>query len=367
MKLMMRWMWLVLLVVFIAPVAAQPAPQVERAAQALEWVRTQQNADGSFNGFGLGSTADALIAIGSSWITSEDPLIQQGHTFIDANSAEIAAEPGVAAKYVIALLLTGGDPRAVNGTNLVDVLRNSYNAETNVYGNDVTVHSLAMLALVAAGEPVPDAAVTALQAFQLDDGSWSFSGDRTPDSGDTNTTALAIQALIAARGPAQPALDQAFAYLKTQQNVDGGFPYSQSSEFGTASDANSTALVLQAIAAAGQPFYAEPWADVNGNPMQVLVDLQTPSGAFGYTAELPEANAFATYQAIPAILLKPWPLAPVTPPTAAPEAPEEPTAPAPEVPVALPDTGAPAPLYMPVLLALGLGLFLIGLRTRHIA
>ena len=77
--------------------------------------------------------------------------------------------------------------------------------------------------------------------------------------------------LFAAGQRNTPAVERAVAYLVTQRNADGGFPYSQASEYGTASDANSTALVIQAIVAAGGNPTAGPWADVNGNPVAALL------------------------------------------------------------------------------------------------
>src|SRR6476646_3269113 len=43
--------------------AAQPNTHGEEAQKALNWMRTQQQPDGSFAGFGAASTEDALLAI----------------------------------------------------------------------------------------------------------------------------------------------------------------------------------------------------------------------------------------------------------------------------------------------------------------
>src|SRR3712207_8852078 len=53
------------------------------------------------------------------------------------------------------------------------------------------------------------------------------------------------------RSSTSEAKTRAVNYLRTQQNADGGFPFSQTSQFGNASDANSTAVSIQAIVATG--------------------------------------------------------------------------------------------------------------------
>lgn len=369
-RLMMVFALLALVFVAVPVRAQSPEP----AQQAAAWIRTQQQPDGSFAGFGISATADALYALAAAGIKVDDVAVggKNAQAFIEANVAEIAKKPGIAAKFVLAELLTGHNPRSVAGTDLVAVVKNSYNSTTGVYGPDVTSHALALLALVAAGETMPSKAIDAGMTFQLEDGSWSFSGDRTPLGGDTNTTALVLQALVAAGQRANPAVDKGLSYLATQRNKDGGFPYSQASTFGTASDANSTSLVIQAIIATGGNPTAAPWADANGNPLGALLKLQNANGAFRYDAVTPEDNPFATYQAVPALLFKPFPLGaiaivqPAPAPTAqpAPVPPSHP-APAPNTPVQLPDTGSnpvPVPAFVMVI---ALGLVLLGMQFRR--
>ena len=357
-----RWMMIALALVFVAvvPVRAQSPAQ---ATRAVDWLRTQQDASGGFAGFGISSTADALYALAAANVNVDEVMVggKNAQAFIAANIAEIAAKPGVAAKYVIAELLTGHSPRNVAGTDLVAVVRQSYNAQTGVYGPDVTTHALALLALVAAGEPLPSKALDSVVAWQLDDGSWSFTGDRTPLGGDTNTTALVLQALVAAGQASNPAVPKALAYLETQQNADGGFPYSQASTFGTASDANSTALVIQAIVATGGAPTSAPWADANGNPVAALLGLQNENGAFRYDAATPDDNAFATYQAIPALLYMPFPLESIV---IIQPAPNPPAAPTPNVPGQLPNTGGHNIPAWPFGV-IAFGLLLLGMHIRR--
>ncbi|HSH82399.1 MAG TPA: prenyltransferase/squalene oxidase repeat-containing protein [Herpetosiphonaceae bacterium] len=288
---------------------AQTTTNDAAAQKAAAYIRTQQAPDGTFAGFGAGSTADAIYALAAANLNIAE-LKTGGASPIDGLSKlapEAAKDPGVAAKFVIAALLAGQSPTALGGTDMVAAVESGFNAATGQYGKDVTAHVLALLALRAAGATVRPEAVAALEKLQLPDGGWSFDG--TPATGsDTNTTSLAIQALTAA-GSTTDARTKALDYLRAQQNPDGGFPYSQTSQFGNASDANSTALGVQAILASGETLDA--WAKAGKTPVDRLLAFQNPSGAFRFQDAQPEDNQLATYQAIPAITGKPFPTEPI--------------------------------------------------------
>jgi hypothetical protein len=106
---------------------------------------------------------------------------------------------------------------------------------------------------------------------------------------------MAVLALIAAgqRQEIAPSVE----YFRSVQNDDGGWTYQKPSAFGEATDANSTALVMQALVAAGEDLTA--WDD----PEQALLALQVPSGAFIFNAATSSENLLATVQAIPALAL----------------------------------------------------------------
>ncbi|MFF5917291.1 prenyltransferase/squalene oxidase repeat-containing protein [Streptomyces flavochromogenes] len=119
--------------------------------------------------------------------------------------------------------------------------------------------SLAFLAQRATGFQPSDKAVDWLLGQQCADGSFgSYRADATTPCDaktmrDTNATAIAVQGLRAVRkqSASPEAIDKAVKagsdWLRTVQNKDGGWGYSP----GGASDANSTSVVVGALASTG--------------------------------------------------------------------------------------------------------------------
>jgi hypothetical protein len=110
--------------------------------------------------------------------------------------------------------------------------------------------SLSLLALHSQGVTPAPAAIDWLTKQQCGDGGWpSYNPDAskpcTPATEDTNATSVAVQALTAIGGH-DDAVAKAVAWYKNVQNADGGWSYN----LGAASDANSTSLVVSALAAA---------------------------------------------------------------------------------------------------------------------
>lgn len=319
-----------------AAVPARAAADPPAAAHAaIGWLVARQMDDGSFPGFDAGASADAIFAISA---VGADPngVLKNGSSpvsYLGDQAAKYAAKSAAAAaKLTLAVVAAGKDPLTFGGQNLVALLLARYDSRTGRYSADITGQALTLLALASAGQPIPSQAVAALNQAQLADGGWSFDGTKETGS-DTNTTALAIQALVAANARGDSTA-RALAYLRTQQNADGGFPYAKTSQFGSDTDANSTAVVLQALAAAG----ADPraWKQSGGDPLDALLGLQNADGAFRYQAAQADDNDLATAQAIPGLLLKPFPLKVMALPiVSAPAAP----APAAPAPASLPRTG----------------------------
>jgi hypothetical protein len=281
------------------PAYAQAAPYESAANKALAWIKTQQQTDGSFAGFGAGSTLDAVLAIVAANL---DPTtyVQGGNnpiTFLESKAGALAAAPGGAGKLLIVAHAIGRGGESF-GVDLGSTINASYGiSATGQYGPDGIGHAFSILGLSAAGLPVPEAAVDRLLGLQGAGGGWAFSGDTSAGSADTNTTAVALQALVAVGADKTngEAIKRAVSYITAQQNSDGGWPYQQGSEFGSDSDVNSTSYVVQAMLALKNTMLAEAG-------QRFIASLQKPGGAFPYSQAVPDDSPGATYQAIPALL-----------------------------------------------------------------
>jgi hypothetical protein len=276
---------------------------------ASAWLREQQDASGGFLGMSNqpdpGTTTDAVMALYAA--QRRDPAATSS---LDAalaylehaeNGAAYAGTgPGQAAKLALAAVTGGRDPRDFAGVDLVAAMTAPLatpvpNGVAGIYGDDLYDHALVLIALTAAGEAIPDTALDPVRAAQGEDGGWAFDGSTTPGAADSNTTALIIEALVAAGHGDDPMVDRALAFLSTLLSPDGGFAYGPADPL--VADANSTSFVLQALIAAGQDPTSPEW----GNAPLALALFQTPSGGLRYMAADEEPNLLATVQAIPAM------------------------------------------------------------------
>ncbi len=290
----------------VTPIASVQADTVTSSgARALAWLVKQQQADGGFsNGFTKGSntgtTADAVVALAAGKVDIATVKSPAGLTPLNYLASKVAAgklTTGEYAKIAVALEASGRSPRAFGGKDLLTQIENGYNEKTGIIGENVYAHSTALIALADAGAIIPGNAITALLSLQYPTGGWAFMGS---GGADVDTTAMAVQALVALGWPANtgPA-GRGLGYLHGLQNSDGGFPYQSPSAYGTDSNTNSTGLVAQAIVASGdQP---ESWAARQGNPLSSIIVLQQASGAFAYQSAYPSDNALATIGAIQAL------------------------------------------------------------------
>lgn len=290
----------------VAPPASASADIVtDSGARAAKWLATKQEADGGFSsgfskGSDVGATADAVVAFVAAGLPVESVKNAAGLSPLDYLKAQFSSaklNTGEYAKIAIAVKAAGLNPAQFGGENVLNQIMAGYNSKTGIFGDNVFVHAESILALATNGDTVPTKAITTLESLQSPAGGWSFMGNGEPD---VDTTAMAVQALIAVGRPAATGTaGRGMGYLHSLQNNDGGFPYQSPSQYGTDSNANSTALVAQAIIAGGtQP---EAWAAPGGNPLSAIIILQQPSGAFAYQATMPGDNTLATIGAIQAL------------------------------------------------------------------
>jgi len=355
---------LILSLVLVSTGVAAAISPTDAAVKALDWLKTQQNDDGGFgSGFGPGSavgpSADAVLAITSSgrdvtaWATG-------GASPLDYLRAQASAGkltlPGEIAKTILALVSAGQNPRDFGGHDLISDLQSQLDTSTGLFSFSTYDQALAILAMSNAGEPIPGAAVTALLGAQTVEGGWAFTGETIAGAADSNTTALAVQALVAVGG--KDDTGRALDYFRRVQNPDAGWTYQVPSPFGTDTDANSTALGAQALLAAGESL--SNWAVSGSDPIGALLALQNDDGSFSFNAVFSGPNALATIQAIPALYGQTFVRVRVVPASAAPAV------------VLLPEAGASlnapgAALLSAALLsaALGLALMAAGFLMRR--
>jgi hypothetical protein len=293
--------------------AALATPANALAAQrALNQVRATQESNG---GYGSASaTSDVMLAIGANLIDSAAWTTEEGTSLIDywtaddidedefTSNAERFAKisPAGAGKLLLAATATGADPTSFAGLNLPQLVNANYDANSGSFGPTSWDQALSMLGLAAVREDaLPRATVDALAASVNEDGSWDYLPD---GAGDSNSTALVIQALRAAgECRRSPLITDGLAYIKRTQNADGGFGFTPDSE----TDANSTAYVVLALLAADQDPDGTAWSVDGKTPLDALRDLQLPDGTFEWIAG-DGANPIATQQAIPALLRTPF-------------------------------------------------------------
>ena len=275
------------------PPTPPPAPPIITASKAIDWLRSQQQANGSYGS--AGSTAEAITALGANKLTGRAGyLLTAAPAYADDGPAE-------AGKLAVALAAAEScwPGRAIQPTGY-------YSAATGIFSTDTGRQVWAMLGTSALSQTVPTPAIAFLNSlFQPDSGSGGSGWEWEPGFGlDTNTTALAIQALVAAgEDPASSTeVAAALTYLHAAQNTDGGFPYDPYSSFGTDSDTNSTAYVVQALIAAGEDPTAPAWTINNTNPISHLLDMQLPDGSFEWQPGALFGRQASTQQAIPALL-----------------------------------------------------------------
>lgn len=287
----------------------QPSRGQQAAEKALTWLRTQLQEDGSFNiGFGhpAGVTCDAVLAIVASggvpatWrTTAGKPSLVD---YLAANGNEYAIDAATTGKLIVTVVAAGLDPQNFGGVDYLARLQ-SFASSKGVYDPGAVGQAWAILALKAVGQEVPAEALTTLKSYQLENGAWA-----SAFGPDNDTVSYVVQALIAGGEPKNsPAIQKALAFFKEQQNDDGGFPAIKPSEWGTDTNANSTAAVIMALYAVGEKPEDAKWSKTGGNPLTALLALQMEDGKIEFQPGV-GSPVMATVQAIPALLGKTLPL-----------------------------------------------------------
>jgi prenyltransferase beta subunit/predicted DNA-binding protein with PD1-like motif len=285
--------------------AGGEAFQQTAVTRALRYLALQQGVNGGFGS--IGATSDVVIAAASAERDAAAFGLNGRPGALAALVAQTQAttrtlNAGEVGKLALAAVAADADGRAFGGLNLPLSLTNALSA-TGAYDAVIFNHTLALLGVAASGETVPLSATSYLTQAQQANGGWD---DGYGSGVNVDSTALAVQALLVAGvPPTDTSIISATHYLSATHNDDGGWPF----QAGSATNANSTAFAIQALRALKQD-YTSPtstWAVSNTTPLSALLALQLPSGGFAYEAGQ-AANAFATWQAIPALQGQAFPI-----------------------------------------------------------
>jgi hypothetical protein len=305
--------------------AIAASPQTTQANAALRYLYSQVGADGSVSG-ALGATEDTIISVADN---GYDPATLKrsasgtsAYAYLSAKAPTINTAGG-AAKYVLTWL-AAEKPAAIDGSALLAKLNaptgsSGYLEPNGAFHNDNATletanaysQSLAVLADVAAGHSLPAHATGWLTCAQRSDGGFGLAIDdsaSTPPAScgdtasDTNSTGIILQAL--GQAGITSASAAAAVYLHSVQDSDGGFPFNA----GAGSDPDSDALVIQALVAIGQDPTGAAWTvSGGGNPITNLESFADPHGSGGYIFPGNTApDAFTTSGIPQALALKPY-------------------------------------------------------------
>jgi hypothetical protein len=285
-----------------APLSSSPAP-AQAAQKALTWLHSQQViTDGSYAS-SIASSVESLLAVAanhedaSAWRASPDaPSLL---AYVLAQGAEFS-QGDVSSAGKLAVALSGASLGSADACWPTGAVKPSayYSPTLGALSSDTGPLAWGILGTLALDEPAPADSVDYLLTLALPDGGWEWSAGW---GRDTNSTALAIEALVAAGVPVtDSAIISGQAYLQLAQAPQSGFSYDPNAAWGSVADSNSTAYVLQALAALG--------VSAPEQAVDFLLEMQGEDGALGWQTEQPAPNMGATQQAIPALLGQPYPI-----------------------------------------------------------
>jgi hypothetical protein len=314
-----------------APVPTSPPTAAQAGAG---WLGRQFTSGGYILSEGKadpGSTAEAVLALAAAGVGGGEA--RAGIAWLEKNFESYVRssdKAGALATVILAAQAMGVDPRTFGGTgtanDLVTRLDNTQQTsgpDAGLFGTSSPTYDGAFrqgLALMAlANQGISDSTVAAgvawLQDQQCSDGGWTAYRSNlavacpAPDPADytgpdTNSTAIAVQALVATKSsfPVAPT-----PFFESAQNADGGFGFIGAAS--QAPDADSTGEVIQALVALNKldkPAFTQPGG---ATPVSALGTFQlgcaaarADRGAYAYQPESNgtlTADILATLQAVP--------------------------------------------------------------------
>jgi len=290
------------LLLVAAVLALLPAPASASAvSRAGDWLVSVQNGDGGFGASpddesGTETTCWAMLGLAAA---GHNPLdVSRGGRnpvqFLRAHNEEISS-PGDLARTILALRATGLDPRRFAGRNLVGELidRRRDNGSWEGWPGSTAFAVIALREVGTTGGLKKS--LDWLHGVQNDDGGW---GDVPGSPSTADGTGAVMQAL----SPDSKAVHHGITFLRQAQRPGGGFPLGGNGFINT----QSTAWAIQGILAAG----GSPGSYRRGgeSAYDYLAKQQEEDGSFRYSGSSDQTPVWVTGQVLIAASAKYFPL-----------------------------------------------------------
>jgi energy-coupling factor transport system substrate-specific component len=290
--------------------AAEAASASERAARYLEG---SQNRDGGF-GINRGpssfETQTGEVALGLAAAGRNPQDVERGdRSVIDYIKANLPpkTDTGGLERTILVLRASRLSPRSFAGRNLYRDLIDRRDADGS-FGGRINHTAYGVLALRAAGERSSSARVreSADWLAKRQNGDDGFSLSANDDSSDADITGAVLEALaVADKGEGskdrRAVARDAVKYLDQAQGDSGGFGQTS----GGSANAQSTAWAVQGLVATGHGD-----GETVRDALSYLRDIQDDDGSIPYDSG-GGSRVWATGQALAALRKKPFPLKPV--------------------------------------------------------
>jgi energy-coupling factor transport system substrate-specific component len=283
----------------------QPASAATTTGPA-SYLLGAENADGGF-GAAPGQPSNPLYtgwaALGLASAGYDLRRVDDGRLIANIRASSASpSDVGSLERTILVVQAAGLSARGFGGRDLVAMLERQIRATGSVSGQ-VNLTSFAILALRSAGVRVAARTLAWLASQPDGDGGFNFAG--AGGASDVDDTGAALEALAGDRTTrAASVRTRAVAFLRRQQNRDGGFP----SQPGGDSNAQSTAWAVQGLDAAGiDPSSLHRAGSVS--PLRYLRSLIARSGSVSYARGVQQTPVWVTGEALMALEHKPLPLA----------------------------------------------------------
>ncbi len=255
---MKKTVFLIIILLFLAVKTVLADAVIDNG---INFLKSKQDASGQITG---GSTGDAspwaTIAFSANGIdiaTVNNPTNSLNDYLLNHPPTAPTSSAMEWEKWILAITASGQDPYNFGTINYVTTLESSTYYNNNQIGDTFSVNDdwFGVLALISSGAANSDPVLTNSLAFVLNhqntDGGYGYS---ITAGSDSNDTAAAIQALVAAKNygvntngvDIDEKINKAETYLLSAQAQTGGFLYDRN-PWTTGPDSDSTTWALMAL------------------------------------------------------------------------------------------------------------------------